>query len=218
MSKKTVLHITAMEITKFGGLEHYFLKLLDHSNEENIDTVMQCENTSKSPLYLEELKSRNVELKDIRINKVNLISVLKTLLIIAEINPDIIYSHFINSHLKLFIPIFSKLLGIKRTYYTVYSCMDWSEVKKIIFFMNMFDKIFPISKQIKNNLIQYGLNPKKVEVNYLGLVKDLTKSNELREHYRNLYDIKKESIAFGCIAFDDPVKGMDVLITLNQLT
>ncbi len=87
----------------------------------------------------------------------------------TEIDTDIIHCHFINSHLKMFIPLFAKLLGIKRSYYTVHSCMDWDGLKKINIFINMFDKKFLVSKHIKNNMIESGVESKnRIELSRFG--------------------------------------------------
>ncbi len=212
MSEKKILHLTSMNSTKFGGLENYFLEIAQYSKNKNLKIFIQYNNLPKSKDYLNKLYFAGVKVRVKPINTYSIQSIINVFKLIKSIKPNIIHCHFINRNIKLFIPIFSKLFRVEKLFYSVHGSIDYNKYQYIRFFINKFDNIFPVSKEIFNRLIKSGIDKKKINTIYLGLSNIQPHSKELNEKYRVKYKIGENSILLACIAFDNPVKGVDVLI------
>ena len=212
MPEKKIIQITSMDSTKFGGLEKYFLELTRYSEKKDIKMIIQYNNNPKSKSYLDELRKTSATIRITPLNENSIRSIINVFKLIKSIKPEIIHCHFINRNLKIFIPIFSRLFRVKRLYYSVHGGIDYKKYRYIRFFLNKFERFFPVSQEVFDRLVKTGIDKKRISLNYLGLCDKPVNSSELREKYRKEFGIKPYSVLLACIAFDSPLKGIDLLL------
>ena len=71
-------------------------------------------------------------------------------------------------------------------------------------------KVVAISQAIRNQFIQIGLNPNKVVVSYLGI--EPPPPSGSRDRIRAEFGLSSDAPVIVCVAFHDPIKGVDVLL------
>ncbi len=212
MINKTILHLTSMISTKYGGLEHYFFELAQFCNQKGYHTVLQYELLPRSKAYLSDLADIGVDIIVQPINTNPIRSIQGITKLIWSIRPDIIQSHFVNGHALLTTLVIARMLGIQKILHMKHSNPELKKDSLRRFIFNRYDHILAASRSIADNLIQAGVNPKVVSTHYLGLFGKREKSNQLRLQLRKEFKIPNQAVVLACIAFDSPVKGLDILL------
>jgi len=212
MSKKTILHFTGAISTKYGSFEKYLLEFSKLCNKHGYNTVIQYERLPYSKEYLKDLKDNNITVIVEPINKNPVISIITITKLIKVISPEIIQTHFINGFGLLCCPIITKIFNIKKIFHMHHLFSGFKKIPFIKFLFNNYNKIFCVSRAVADDLIQAGVNPNIISINYLGLFGSYEKSEKDRLNLRKKFDIPTEATVLSCIAFDHPVKGVDVLL------
>ena len=81
----------------------------------------------------------------------------------------------------------------------------------------LHDKILCVSHAAKFELLRGGIKDNKVFTHYMGIFGERKPSNKLRIQYRNEFSIPKDAVVIACIAFDQPIKGLDLLLDSFKL-
>jgi glycosyltransferase involved in cell wall biosynthesis len=104
------------------------------------------------------------------------------------------------------------MFGVKKIIYMKHGYPGLRKKSFERFIYNRYDYVLAVSRSIAHNLLQAGINPNIISVHYLGLFGEREKSNQLRLELRKEFKIPNQAIVIGCIAFDNPVKGLDILL------
>lgn len=212
MSNKTILHITGMVSTKYGSFEKFLLEFSKLCNTKGYNNILQYEKLPYSKEYLNDLEENNIKVivKPINKNPVNsLIGITK---LIKFTSPEIIQTHFVNGFVLLTCPIIAKMFNLQKVFHMQHLFSDFKNISFIKFLFNRYDTIFCVSHAVAENLIKIGVNPNIILTHYLGLFGNYEKSEKIKLQLRKKFDIPSDAIVLSCIAFDHPVKGVDVLL------
>lgn len=213
MSDKEILHFTGMKCTKYGSLERYFIELIKFCNKQNYKTILQYESCPESEAYVNDLKALDAEL----IVLPTFVDFFHTCThvgrLINSVRPEIIHTHFIRGYAKVFIPFFAKVLGVKKIVSTVHCTPAYTKKHPCRFVYNLFDHVLPVSNSVQEALLKGGVNSEILTTHYLGLFGERERSKQTRKELRKEFAIPDDSIVLACIAFDDKIKGVDILLS-----
>lgn len=212
MQNKTILHFTGMTSTKYGGFEKFLLEFSKLCNTKGYKTVLQYEHLSSSKKYLNDLENNNIKVIVKPINTNPVTSVITITKLIKAVSPEIIQTHFINGFGLLACPFIAKIFNIQKIFHMQHLLSDFKKIPLIKIFFNRYSQIFCVSHAVAENLIQAGVNPGIISINYLGLFGEYKKSEKVRLELRQKFGIPAEATVLSCIAFDNPVKGVNVLL------
>lgn len=212
MANKTILHFTAANSTKYGSFEKFLIELSKSCYRQGYNTVLQYEKLPRSQEYLTDLKNNNVKVivKPILTNP--LCSIITITKIIKEVSPEIVQTHYIGEFNLLICPIITKILDIQKIFHMQHLFYDYKKIPLIKFLFNRYSHIFCVSHAVANNFLKIGVNPAKISVNYLGLFGVTERSEIIREQLRKKFDIPNDTTVLSCIAWDHPIKGVDILL------
>lgn len=215
-----------MKSNKYGGLEKFMIKLMEHCPDDKYYFVFQ--EYPKSENVVEQLNAHSAHI--ITIDTTTGLKAIKNIptfiKYIRKIKPDIIHFHFSNSFF-IYAPI-AKMMGIKKIFKTQHCCITTNDLKQAtkkkqlswktkIFSWNgrvykLFDKIIMCSEYIQNQFeILYGKSDKYKHI-YFGVEPISILSKEKQNELRNKLNIDKNDTLISTIAFADPIKGVDILI------
>lgn len=213
MSKKVIFHLTGMKSTKYGGLESYFVELVRFCNKKGYRSIFQYDSLPQSSdylLHLEKLRAKVVVFDTHR----NLPQVLyKIASLIHSVSPKVVQTHFIGNRLRLFVSIIARFWRAPKIIAMIHSDVNLKKntLKRLAF--NNFHHVLPVSGAVAQNLIQGGVNPKIISKHYLGLFGERQPSKKVRFQLRREFGISDDAVVIGCIAFDTPFKGLDILLS-----
>lgn len=212
-----IVQITGMRSTKFGGLERFFLEMAKILQKRGDTLYLIYNEQPRSGEYISKIQETGTEIIIMDFNAANVWSMIKNFVkLIRYTKADIVHFHFgAFSHNYFILP---RLLGVKKIYRTIHSTpFNSSKISiysKIRYkLMNMFhDRLLPVSESIKEDVLKVIHNDKKISMRYLG-----TFINELTEDEKTI-DKENAVVNICCIAFHQPVKGIDILLkAIHQL-
>jgi len=212
MQNKTILHFTGMTSTKYGSFEKFLLEFSKLCNTKGYKTVLQYEHLPSSKKYLNDLENNNIKVIVKPINTNPVTSIITITKLIKVVSPEIIQTHFINGFGLLACPFIAKISNIQKIFHMQHLLSDFKKIPLIKIFFNRYSQIFCVSHAVAENLIGAGVNPSSISINYLGLFGDYEKSEKVRLELRQKFGIPAEATVLSCIAFDNPVKGVDILL------
>ncbi|MDH7506305.1 MAG: glycosyltransferase family 4 protein [Candidatus Thermoplasmatota archaeon] len=212
MQNKTILHFTGMISTKYGGFEKFLLEFSKLCSTKGYKTVLQYEHLPSSKKYLSDLENNNIRVIVKPINTNPFTSVITITKLIKDVSPEIVQTHFINSFGLLACPFIVKMFNIQKIFHMQHLLSDFRKIPFIKIFFNRYNRIFCVSSAVAENLILAGVNPSIISINYLGLFGDYGKSDKVKSELREKFCIPAEATVLSCIAFDKPIKGVDILL------
>jgi len=211
MRPKTVLHLTGMHSTKYGGVERYLLGLAKSSSREGYSTTIQYETMPRSRRYLQDLSEAGVEII-VECMGASLVASSSTLArILRTVKPLVVITHFVRGYVHLQLPFMKRWYGIKKLLAMMHGVQHASRSWRHFAF-NRYDGVIGVSKRVSDSLTDIGTRPHLVHTHYLGLFAQNTKLERERLRYRNEFGVGEDVILIGCIAFDSQVKGVDLLL------
>ncbi|MDU2674032.1 MAG: glycosyltransferase family 4 protein [Clostridium sp.] len=186
-----------------GGAEKVIFDVAKKFNEnQHYNVILATENSIDINLY----KEANLNLYDVKFSKVTLRYILINLRKMIEIckknNVKIIHSH--HRLTTVYAQIVGKLLNIKvvHTEHNVFPDKNWINLRG--------KNIIAVSENVKQTLIQNGVNKKYIKVIYNGINLDH------RDEYIDLkseYGISSKRFSFGVIARLSKQKGIFYLLS-----
>jgi glycosyltransferase involved in cell wall biosynthesis len=209
---KSILHITGMASTKYGGLESYFVELVRLCNKKGYNSILQYNSLPTSSEYAINLRNLGADVVTFNVNESSLRSILRLATLIYSIRPKIILAHFVNYKIRFAVPILGRLLGVQKNFAMVHSMHAPKKLSTRRFVFNNYSRIFAVSNAVRDCLIQAGVKPKIISTHYLGLFGNRIKSQKQHCKLREDFGIPMNSIVMACIAFDTPFKGLDILL------
>ena len=214
-----ILYFMGMTSIKYGALERNIVALakkLDTSDR----LMLVYHSPVRSNAYLEDLRKCNVDTTYIpSTTYVDAIRNFKQIVrLLSSFRPDIVHFHFGNSYLIL-LPL-CRLMGIKKTYLTVHSCItrgnhdvatrnELGAKTKLLHWdghvFNLFRTIFFVSQYTLHQFEAIWGQRKNTFQIYLGITppdKSYLKQSKKTQNPKRI----------TCIAFASPIKGVDTLV------
>ncbi len=211
--EKTILHLTCMRSTKYGGLEHYFVETARQCNRFSYKTVVQYDELPRSNVYQHDLNNLGVDIIALKLK----LNPLKLAKLIYHMRPEVIHTHFANKVILFATPIIAKMLGAHKVIHTEHSMPSPSEISIVRrYAYNCYDKVICVSNAISEILSYAGVNQNILSTLYLGIFSYVKYSEELRHKFRDEFRISSQDKVLACIAFDTPFKGLDILLKSFQ--
>lgn len=213
---KYILFLTGMRSTKFGAIERYLLELCQLMKTSGYSSVFQYESTPKSKIYLDKLENLDAKVIVKPLNPSYFKALTNAFFIINEVKPEIVVSNFEKTVLAG--GIVASVLGVPKKIVIVreiYRMRKTSILRNLGY--RLYDKILCVSHAARSELIRGGILENKVFTHYMGIFGDRTPSNELRIRYRKEFAIQEDAVVLACIAFDKPIKGLDLLLHAFKL-
>ena len=198
-----------MSSTKFGGLERYFLELARYCKKKGYESVFQYNTLPQNKDYLYELDKLGARIIVTNLQDGFFRSIIRTFALIRSIKPLILQTHFLP---PIFTAPMSRFLGVKKSITLVHSSYRLKKTSLRRFDYSWYDKVLCVSNAVASGLRDTGVKSKIISTHYLGLLGKREKSDGYREKIRQDFEISAEAVVLACIAFDAPVKGVDILL------
>lgn len=212
MSTKTVLHFTGMFSTKYGGLEHYLYELARLCNQQGYRTVLQYEAMPESTAFLRDLEAIGVDVVSSSTGTTLTSSAKSVFSLIYSLRPEIVMVHFGNRYVRFLAPVLAQVLGVRKKISMVHSLHQLRKNSPRRFALNRYDYVLGVSDGVVENLLHAGVKPNITATHYLGLFGCYEATSQLRTKIRQEFNVTKQDTVLACIAFDVPVKGLDILL------
>ncbi|MGB1232269.1 MAG: glycosyltransferase family 4 protein [Winogradskyella sp.] len=219
--KPNVLIFTGMHSEKYGAFERYNVELAKQLHAKGIQAVFVYNEEPKVLAFKNDLINSNAELVCFNPNN-KIITTIKNLYSLIKLyKPQIVHTHFNPSVVRL-VCYLSFFLRVPKRYNT-FHCMatSYKRITKVwMYSLNLFTtQQFAISEAIRQEQIDnFNTSKSKITTLRLGLDKSLfTKKSINKEAIRATYNLPKEGLLIGNIAFHDAVKGIDVLLDAFKL-
>ncbi|HEU4401985.1 MAG TPA: hypothetical protein VFT43_07750, partial [Candidatus Polarisedimenticolia bacterium] len=218
MGNKTIVHLTGMFSRKYGAFEHYLLNVARVCKDRGYRTVLQYESTPTSAAYLSELEGLDAGVVGMATHTHALQGVRCVAAMLRATRPEIVHTHFVSGYVLLAVPFIARWLGVRKVIAGGYSVPTLRPFSVRRFALNRYDHVLVDAQAITDRLIGAGVKPGVVSTHYLGLFGRRETSQTVRAHLRREFGIPDEALVLGCLAFDNPIKGLDVLLyALSQV-
>lgn len=211
MSNQTILQLTGLSSTKYGALEHYFVEMVKFCNIKGYRSIIQYDILPESSDYLLHLENLGAKVIILNTHGSLLRSTLKIASLIHSINPKVVQTHFMRNSLRFLTAVIGRLLRVPKIITMIHTNIE-SKKKSSRFAFNCYHHVLPVSEAVAQNLIEDGVDSRIVNTHYLGLFGDRKPSKQFRSELRREFGIPDDSVVIVCIAFDNPVKGLDILL------
>jgi glycosyltransferase involved in cell wall biosynthesis len=210
--KGLVLHITAMTSTKFGGMERYLLEVARQCQEKGYRMCIQYEAPPTSQEYVRRLAEveADIVVEQLLRSAFDMGRGLRAM--VAEKRPEIIQTHFIPRRLLPLVWMIGNAYGVRRCLAMVHIRWDPKRSFKNRLAFLGFDYVLAVSEASASNLVASGTPNRSVRTHYMGLIDPPQFNQSERLSIRRELSIPQNAIIFGNIAFDHPVKGVDLLL------
>lgn len=214
-----VLHLTSMTSTKFGSLEQYLVELARACTKRGCRTVIQYENRPASEEYIRSLRHAGGECVVARLGSGTARGLVNVLRVLEKTRPTILHTHFTPLPVRAAASALARLLGVERSFAMVHGNYPVGPgprgaikagLLRAVAVVN--DRTLAVSDTVRQTLLAAGIPPARVATHHLGLFGDRSPSAERRAALRAEFGIPAESVVFATISFDEPVKGLDVLL------
>jgi glycosyltransferase involved in cell wall biosynthesis len=199
-----------MQSTKYGGLERYFIELVDQCNKRGYTSVFQYDYLPESAAYREDL----AKLGAIMVVEKLGIGPFKVARLIARYKPFLVNSHFPTKAIIVWLALIAKALGVQRLIHIEHSLLNASKPNLSrfrVFGYNRYDQVLCVSNAILEFLADAGVKRSILSVLYLGRA-GIHGSAAMRESMRAQFGFSPSDTVIGCIAWDIAFKGLDVLL------
>jgi L-malate glycosyltransferase len=212
MTHRTVLQLTGMLSTKYGGMERYLLEIARQCNEYGLKTVIQYEREPTSAEYRQDLANAGVKTVVVELQS----SPAKASKLIAGLiwrtKPQIIQTHFVPGRLMSSIFMLGRAAGVRRFVSMVHNLgRSPSRLKHRLTYLG-FEHVLGVSHAVAECLRDGGIPSSRVATHYMGLIGPPAFSIAERSRLRAELGLPADSIVFAVIAFHAFFKGNDVLL------
>lgn len=223
--KGTILQLTCMHSTKYGALERYFVELTRICTAEGRRCVFQYEAPPCSAAYRQNLAGAGGEVIVSRLGGSPVPALWRAARLMRAVRPDILHVHLAGTLMAAAAPRIARRCGAQRTLFTVHLNPPAKGNPLTLalrtlatrFSLGGYDTVLPVSEATRDALVRRGADPARLIVHHLGLIGERIPSPDLRRGFRREFGIPGQEIALACIGFDNPVKGLDVLVQAFSL-
>ena len=212
--RDVVIQFMGMTSDKYGSIEKFNEEVAKQLNDKGCKTFFVYNEIPTSEEYVANLQKFNAEILTLSINWnfwKKFIAVLKILL---KYKPNIVHCHFSFPLVRIVIPL-SWLLCVPKRFITIHSMMGNATFLGRCWFkmLSIFStKIFTVSDAIRNQLMNNYHILKKIETSRLGIDLNKFDINPNVEELKQKYGLPLDRFIIGCVAFHQPIKGIDVLL------
>lgn len=209
---RTILHFTGMTSTKYGSLERYFVLLSRECRARGLQTSIQYESEPSSQQYRAALADCETDAVSAVCNGAIGRSLTNAIRLVSSLAPAVVHCHFLEGLARVWVPVVSRALRVKRTLITVHCQPSYRRWHPAGAAYNVYGHVLAVSNSVRDALLLGGANPNRTSTFYLGTTGTEPRSGEQRALWRNRLQIPPDAVVLGCIGFDDPVKGLDILL------
>ena len=205
----TILHLTGMDSTKYGGIERFNVALSHQLSAMGYHSVFVYESMPVVSQYIEDLKKTSADIVVIK-SRGNMLGFCKRFWqLLRQYNFCMMHAHFTKARFYG-IPL-ALLYGIKNIVYTIHSTASpVAEMKLHTRFwyavFNKYCRIVAVSKDIEK-VVHQNWPTTLVQNIYLGI----NPINEGRTVAREKLGIADDTLVVMCTANFNHVKGLDIL-------
>ena len=231
----TAIQFMGMTSDKYGSIEKFNEEVAKQLNYKGCKTFFVYNEIPTSEEYVANLQKFNAEILTLSINWKFWKKFVAVFKILLKHKPNIVHCHFSFPLVRIVIPL-SWLLCVPKRFITIHSMMGNATFLGRCWFkmLSIFStKVFTVSDAIRNQLRNNYHILKKIETLRLGI--DLNKFDNscncvleqqatsaflsafqaagmTQEELKQKYNLPNDKFIIGCVAFHQPIKGVDVLL------
>lgn len=220
--KKVVLIFTGMISEKFGAIERYNVEIARQLSATDLRPVFVYNQMPPNKNYLGLLYDFGAEVIELRIDEGYWTMVKNINRLLNSCNPKVVHTNFYFPQVRA--AIFLAWLKSVPVRLCTIGSMPGNNPKfvsrmwyRTLAFMST--KILTVSDAIRNALIEkFSLKPKDVETLRRGINLSIFEEiTEDKQDIREKYNLPQDKTIIGCVAFHQPIKGVDVLLEAMAL-
>jgi glycosyltransferase involved in cell wall biosynthesis len=213
---KTVLQLTGMHCTKYGGMEQFLAEIVRTCRDRGFSSLLQYESMPKSDEYLNVLEGlgARVIVREAAPRRVK--NIMATVELLRSSRAHVVHTHFSDTHVIAMAGTVGRLAGARRVVSTVHYDYGHTAPVSARHAYNRFDHVLAVSEAVHHDLIAGGVKQELVKTHYMGLIGERVQSPAKRQAVRAELGIPADAVVIGNIAFDAPFKGVDVLLAAMQ--
>ena len=204
-----------MRSTKYGGIEQFIVNLNQQLEDADTQITIQYETKPSSEAFCNAVTDSRSELLTQITQSSPLRSFASALALYFKTRPTLVITHFLSSPQYMAGAVY-QLIFPKAQFISVFHLSPGlSKTSIATRCLNRFTTIIPVSVAVEKKLLQAGLSPSIIKQRYLGvfLHSDQTEGYlKGRDQLRNHMGVTPEQVVVGCLLFNHPVKGPDILI------
>ena len=207
---KYVVHVMGMDSSKYGGMERFNVALAKKLEDHGYKSLFIYESYPSSVGFVNDLTKCNAVICVSNSRKHPLRFCLDFIRIIAKYRPSIVHAHFTKA-LFYAVPL-SRLMGVKRAFFTIHSRMEPKEKIKPLtrLWYGMANRIAKVIAVSDNIAVTYKDNWPSSFVKRIYLGVESPRFN--REDSRRHLGIPEKQTVFLTVANFNHIKGLDVLV------
>ena len=211
-----IVQATGLISLKYGGLERSFVRMAEEGRARGHELVFVWEKTPTSAEFMRDLEaagSTNLVISA----KGRSLGFMKDLYRWLREHPtDVLHGHFNPVALLALSAAAAAKVPVRIS--SLHAGFSPSEMSGLRIRNRITTrartllgvKVVAISHAIRDQFVDIGLKPNDVVVSYLGI--EPPPPSDARERTRKEFDIADDAPVIACVAFHDPIKGVDVLL------
>ena len=202
---------------KFGAIERYNIEIARQVAEIDLRPIFIYNQMPSNESYLNSLRSYGAEIIELRIDEGYFTMCRKINRLLSEYKPQIVHTNFHFPQVRAVI-FLAWLWRVPLRFCTIGS-MPGNNPKLISkIWYNLLastaTKILTVSDAIRLTLAcKFKVNTKKIETLRMGIDFSAFEENSLtKQEIEEKYNLPNDKILIGCVAFHQPIKGVDILL------
>jgi L-malate glycosyltransferase len=213
---KTVLQLTGMRCTKYGGMEQFLVEIVRTCRERGFSSLLQYESMPKSDEYLNVLNGLGARVIVLETASRRAKNIMATAELLRSSHAHVVHTHFSDSLVLAMAGTIGRLAGARRVVSMVHYDAGHTAPVSARHAYNRCDHVLAVSKAVHRDLVVGGVKQELVKTHYMGLIGERARSPVERQAVRAELGIPAHAVVIGNIAFDAPFKGVDVLLAAMQ--
>lgn len=201
--------------TNIGGAGKMLLSFLDNYDKKSFDILVLIPFNSMLKVELVSRKIRFIEIDSIADKSFSIKAIKEFIKVFESHKPNIIHTHAsISARMAGRIYGKCKIISTRHSVFDNPRYKTRFPVKQVLGLINSYlsDVIIAVSPAAKQNVLEFGTNPKKVAVVFNGVQKVSQISDEERKRIRAQYNILEDDFVCAIIARLEKVKGHEDIL------
>jgi glycosyltransferase involved in cell wall biosynthesis len=211
VSARTILQLTAMRSRKYGGLETYFVNLARLCRERGCRTVLQYESAPESDAFRSDLEAEGATVAEVPTLGQPIGAIRRVASLLRSLRPEVVHDHFPTGYVLLALPALARRFGARTIVATVHNPLEGGPFWHRKWAYNRHDFVLGVSDHVTRTLADAGVARSRLATHYLGLFTRPEASRTALSVRREM-TLPHDAIVVGCLAYDTPRKGLDVLL------
>jgi len=207
-----ILHMTAMRSTKYGSVEQYFVALANGCSKRGWRLVLQYNETPRSSRYVDDLHEAGGTLIVRRLGGGQVVAAIRAIGLIAQRRPRIVHLHFCGAVTRMGVGLLAHRLGVASTVMTAHFVPNPLSRAFARASYARIDRIYCVSHSVEQALASMGVSDSALTTAYLGVPDRGPLPATTRGDVRQQLAIPSTSPVLATIVFNNPLKGVDVLV------